>query len=318
MNRRRFGRLGWDVGDVGYGMWGLASWSGSDRAEIERSLALAVESGVNFFDAAAVYGDGAAERLLGDLVRASSGTRLYAATKVPPLDRRWPAARGTPLRAAYPPDHVRESTYRSLERLGLDRIDLQQFHVWSDDWADDPAWQETVADLKAEGVVAAWGVSLNRWQPANGIRALRTGLLDSVQVIYNVFDQSAEDELFGVCEEHDVAVIARVPFDEGSLTGALRADSTWPDDDWRSGYFTPEALRATLARVDALRRALPAGMTLAELALRFILRSDRVSTTIPGMRTARHVRENTRASDAAPLDDALMRELRRHRWDRGG
>jgi aryl-alcohol dehydrogenase-like predicted oxidoreductase len=316
MNRRRFGRIGWDVGDVGYGMWGLASWSDSDQAEVARALAFAVESGVNFFDTAAVYGDGTSERLLGALVRASPGTRLYTATKVPPLNRRWPAERGTPLSAAYPPRHIRESTYRSLERLGLDRIDLQQFHVWNDEWADDPSWQETIAELTAEGVVEAWGISLNRWQPSNGIQALRTGRLDSVQVIYNVFDQSAEDELFGVCEELDVAVIARVPLDEGSLTGNLRPDSTWPDADWRSGYFTPAALHATLERVDALQQARPPDMPLAELALRFILTDARVATTIPGMRRERHVRENIRASDAGPLDHKLRQTLRQHRWDR--
>jgi aryl-alcohol dehydrogenase-like predicted oxidoreductase len=318
MNRRRFGRIGWEVGDVGYGMWGLAAWSDSDRAEVERSLALAVESGVNFFDTAAVYGNGLSEQLLGRLVRAAPGTRLYTATKVPPLNRRWPAEGGTPVSAAYPPDHIRESTYRSLERLGVERIDLQQFHVWHDDWADDHAWQEVVAELKREGVVEAWGISVNRWQPANGIKALRTGLLDAVQVIYNAFDQHAEDELFPVCEELDIAVIARVPFDEGSLAGNLHAGSTWPEDDWRSGYFTPTALRATLERVDALRAELPRGLPLAETALRFILSEPRVSTTIPGMRKPRHVRENTRASDAGALEQELMSILRRHRWDRVG
>jgi len=195
-------------------------------------------------------------------------------------------------------------------------VDLQQFHVWSDTWADDERWQRAVADLKSEGLIRAFGISVNRWEPTNVLRALGTGLVDSVQVVYNIFDQNPEDELFPMCRELGVAVIARVPFDEGSLTGTMHANMTWPEGDWRNLYFTPDNLRETLAHVDALRKDVPAGMTMPERALRFILASKDVATVIPGMRKTAHVEANLGASDGRPLDPAVLASLRRHRWVR--
>ena len=243
-------------------------------------------------------------------------TRLYVATKVPPKNLRWTGLTGIPLDEVFPPEHVREYTYRSLENLGVETIDLQQFHAWSDEWADDERWQRVVSDLKAEGVVGAFGISVNRWEPTNVLRALDTGLIDSVQVVYNILDQAPEDELLPACRERGIGVIARVPFDEGSLTGTLTPGSTWQEGDFRSLYFTPENLRETLARVESLRSVVPAGVTLQELALRFILEHPAVSTTIPGMRRTRHVEQNIGASDAGPLQGELYRALRAHRWDR--
>jgi aryl-alcohol dehydrogenase-like predicted oxidoreductase len=316
MRYRTFGRTGWQVSEVGYGMWGMAGWTGSEDAASRAALQRAVDLGCNFFDTAWAYGDGHSERLLGELVRANPTTRLYTATKVPPKNRRWPSRRGDALADVFPPDHVREYTERSLRNLGLPAVDLLQFHVWEDAWADDPAWQRAADALKREGLVKAIGVSVNRWEPANALRTLRTGLIDAVQVIYNVFEQAPEDELFPLCRELGVAVIARVPFDEGSLTGTLTKDSRWPEGDWRNSYFVPENLVPTVERVEALKPLVPAGMTLAEVALRFILSNPDVSTVIPGMRQERHVRANLAASDAGPLPDGLLRQLRGHRWDR--
>src|SRR5262249_25199240 len=193
------------------------------------ALRLAVELGCNFFDTALAYGDGASERALGELVRDNPGRRLYTATKVPPLDRRWPSRRGSALAEVFPPEHIRSCVEASLTNLGLPALDLIQFHVWEDDWAGDARWQRAVGDLRRQGLVRAVGVSVNRWEPWNVLRTLRTGLIDSVQVIYNVFDQAPEDELFPACRELGVAVIARVPFDEGSLTGTLTPESRWPE-----------------------------------------------------------------------------------------
>src|SRR3954469_24189742 len=271
MHFRTFGRTGWRVGDVGYGMWGMAGWSGSDDAESLESLKVAVDCGVNFFDTAYAYGDGRSERLLGQTVRANPGTRLYTATKVPPKNRRWPTRRGDKIDDVFPADYIREYAHKSLENLGLPSVDLLQFHVWEDAWADDTRWQRVVSDLKAEGLVQAIGVSVNRWEPANAIRTLRTGLIDAVQVIYNIFDQNPEDELFPVCRELNIGVIARVPFDEGSLTGTLTKQSTWPKGDFRSAYFVPENLNPTVDRVEELRKIVPDAATMAELAMRFIL-----------------------------------------------
>ena len=217
MNYRTFGRTGWPVSEIGYGMWGMGGWTGSDDDESLRSLDLAVELGCNFFDTAWAYGEGHSERLLGRLVRRHPGKRLYTATKIPPKNRQWPSRRGSQLEDVFPPDYIREMTEKSLENLGLDCVDLQQFHVWEDAWARDERWQRAVDDLKREGLVRAIGVSVNRWEPWNAVETLRTGLIDAVQVIYNIFDQAPEDELFPLCEELNIGVIARVPFDEGTL-----------------------------------------------------------------------------------------------------
>jgi aryl-alcohol dehydrogenase-like predicted oxidoreductase len=316
MKHRTFGRLGWRVGEVGHGMWGLAGWTGSDVDRTRAALRLAADLGCNFFDTALAYGDGVSERLLGELVRDRPGLRLYTATKVPPKDSRWPSRRGAALADVFPPDHVCTCVEASLANLGLPSLDLIQFHVWEDDWADDPTWQRTVDDLRRQGLVRGVGVSVNRWEPANVLRTLRTGLIDAVQVIYNIFDQAPEDELFPLCRERGAAVIARVPFDEGTLTGTLTLDSRWPEGDWRNSYFVPENLKASVERAERLRPLVPAGSTMAEMALRFILSNPDVATVIPGMRRPEHVRSNLAASDAGPLPADLLARLRQHRWDR--
>jgi aryl-alcohol dehydrogenase-like predicted oxidoreductase len=316
MRYRRFGRLGWEVSEIGYGMWGMGGWSGSEDEQSLASLKRAIELGCNFFDTAWAYGSGHSETLLGETLRQYRGRRLYVATKIPPKNLKWPALASYPLDEVFPADHIREYTEKSLANLGVDAIDLQQFHVWTDAWARNPAWQRAVQALKDEGLVRGVGISVNRWEPANVLEALESGIVDSVQVVYNIFDQAPEDALFPACERLGVAVIARVPFDEGSLTGTLKRGTTWPEGDWRNIYFTPENLDATLRRVDALRGVVPADMDLPELALRFILHHPAVSTTIPGMRKSQHIERNLSASDGRPLNPGLVSDLRRHRWDR--
>jgi aryl-alcohol dehydrogenase-like predicted oxidoreductase len=279
-------------------------------------LQLAVDLGCNFFDTAAAYGEGRSERILGQILRANADKTLYAATKVPPKNRTWPSRRGFLLDDVFPADYIREFAERSLANLGVPSIDLLQFHVWEDDWADDERWQRVVDDLKREGLIRAAGVSINRWEPTNALKTIRTGVIDSVQVIYNVFDQAPEDALFPLCRERGVAVIARVPFDEGSLTGALTKHSTWPAGDWRNTYFVPENLEATVDRVDQLKPLVPPGATLPEVALRFILSNLDVAVVIPGMRKPAHVRANVEAAHAGGLPAALLERLRPHRWDR--
>jgi aryl-alcohol dehydrogenase-like predicted oxidoreductase len=316
MRYRRFGRTGWQVSEVGYGMWGMGGWTGSDDEESLRALDRAFALGCNFFDTAWVYGQGKSETLLGQALRAHRETSVIVATKIPPKNMKWPGKAEYPAGDAYPPDHIREYTEKSLRNLGVSTIDLQQFHVWSDAWADDPGWQRAVDDLKREKLVRAVGISVNRWEPSNVLRALATGLIDSVQVVYNVFDQAPQDELLPYCQAHDIAIIARVPLDEGSLTGTLTRDSTWPDGDWRNIYFTPAHLESTLARVDRLKPLVPERMDLPEMALRFILAHPAVSTTIPGMRRPHHVERNLAASDGEPLPPRLVEALGAHRWDR--
>ena len=316
MKLRRFGRTGWQVSEIGYGMWGMAGWTGSEDAESLAALQRSIDLGCNFFDTAWAYGDGHSEELLGKTLRANSSKRLYVATKIPPKNRRWPALKEFSLDDCYPPDYVFEYVDKSLKNLGLETLDLIQYHTWMDSWLDDSRTQATIEKLRASGKVRAIGVSQNRWEPENGIRAVKSGLIDAVQVIYNIFDQNPEDELFPACREKDIAVIARVPFDEGSLTGTLTLDSKWPKGDWRNTYFVPENLKNSVERANALKPLVPAGSTLPEMALRFILNNPDVSTIIPGMRKIRHVESNLAASDKGPLPAPLHAQLRPHRWVR--
>ena len=316
MNYRKLGRTGWMVSEIGYGMWGMGGWTGSDDAESRQSLQKAVDLGCNFFDTAWAYGSGHSEKLLGALVRGNPGRKIYTATKIPPKNLAWPSRREFTLEDCFPPDHIHQYVQSSLENLGLESIDLIQFHTWEDAWLGDDRWVQAIDALRRQGLIHAVGISLNRWEPWNGARAVRSGLIDAVQVIYNIFDQNPEDELFPACAAMNVGVIARCPFDEGTLAGTLTLNSTWPPGDWRNTYFVPENLKASVARAEALRPLIPAGMEMAEMALEFILNNPTVGTIIPGMRKLANVERNINASVKGPLPAGLHAELRKHRWDR--
>jgi aryl-alcohol dehydrogenase-like predicted oxidoreductase len=316
MKYRRFGRTGWQVSEIGYGMWGMAGWTGSDDQESLASLQLAVDLGCTFFDTAWGYGEGHSEALLGQIIRANPDQKLYTATKIPPKNFIWPSQREFTLDDCFPPEHIEEYVHNSLENSGLESFDLMQFHVWEDHFVEDDRWIGKMTDLRAQGLIHAIGISINRWEPWNGVKTVNSGLIDAVQVIYNIFDQNPEDDLLPACQEHDVAVIARVPFDEGTLTGNITLDSSWPDDDWRSSYFVAENLQSSVEHADALRPLIPENLTMPEMALRFILNESRISTIIPGMRKNTHVRMNLATSDQGPLPKDLHQKLRSHRWDR--
>ena len=316
MRYRHFGKTDWQISEIGYGMWGMGGWTGSDDDEFLASLQRAVDLGCNFFDTAWGYGEGHSESLLGKLVHDNPGKQLYTATKIPPKNFIWPSRREFSLDDCFPPDHIEKYVHNSLKNARLDKFDLMQFHVWEDAWVEDDRWALKLDELRSQGLINAVGISINRWEPWNGVKTVRSGLIDAVQVIYNIFDQNPEDELFPACAKMDVAVIARVPFDEGTLTGNLTLESAWPKDDWRSTYFVPENLKSSVEHAEALRPLILEGMTMPEMALRFILNEKRVSTIIPGMRKLKHVDSNIAASDAEPLPRELHAKLRQHRWDR--
>lgn len=316
MKTRKFGKTNWLISELGYGMWGLAGWTGSDQKEVEKSLELSVELGCNFFDTAWGYAEGKSEEILGKLLRRHSDKKLYAATKIPPKNFIWPSKAGFQLKDCFPASHIIEYTEKSLKNLNVDQIDLQQFHVWEDAWSDQDEWKSAIEKLTKEGKVAHWGVSVNRWEPNNCLKTIETGMISSVQVIYNIFDQNPEDELFPLCKKMDVGIIARVPFDEGSLTGLLTYDTIFPADDWRSTYFVPENLTSSVDHANALKPIIPEGMDMPEMALRFILSNPDVGTIIPGMRKIKHVQSNISCSDGQGLPKAKIDELRNHRWER--
>jgi aryl-alcohol dehydrogenase-like predicted oxidoreductase len=316
MEYRKFGKLDFSVSEIGYGMWGLAGWKGHDDNEVSKSLDLAIERGVSFFDTAWGYGEGESERILGHILTKHQKKELHFATKIPPKNWKWPSKPEYSLADCFPFDHIVEYTEKSLKNIGTECIEVQQFHTWEDGWAENEDWKKAVEKLKKEGKVKSFGISANRWEPENCIKAIETGLIDSIQVIYNIFDQAPEDKLFKICKERNIAVIARVPFDEGTLTGILTKDTVFEADDWRSTYFVPENLIPSVERADELKKIVPAEMTMAEMALRFILSNPDITTAIPGMRREKNVLANTATSDGKGLPKQLIDALRSHRWDR--
>jgi len=316
MKYRKLGRTGFEVSEMAHGLWGMSGWTGSDDSESLEALQLATELGCNFFDTAWAYGDGKSDGLLGEILTRNSGKRLYAASKIPPLNGKWPARSSYKYQDVFPADHVFKHADLIRTNLRVDAIDVLQFHVWDDSWTDVPEFRQTVEKLRRDGIIRHFGLSLNRWEPENGLKALRTGLVDVVQVIHNIFDQAPEDKLFPVCQELNIGVIARVPLDEGSLGGKMTLETKFPEGDWRAMYFGPKNLPPTIERVEKLKAVVPAGLTLPDMALRYILSYPAVSTIIVGMRKPEHVRQNIAASDAGPLDPGLLRKLKKHRWDR--
>ena len=318
MRYRRLGRTGLEVSELGYGAWGIggSQWLGAQDDESLKALHTAIDEGLNFIDTALAYGKGHSEQLVGQVVRERSET-VYVATKVPPKNQRWPAPDDARADDAFPGEWVRRCTERSLQNLALDRIDVQQLHVWNDRWVGQGDWLEAVQALKDEGKIGAFGVSINDHQPANALALISTGVVDSVQVIFNVFDQSPEDALLEACREHDVGVIVRVPFDEGALTGTVTPDTEFPEGDFREHYFRDGRRQEVFDRTEAIVSDLGVQRgELAEIALRYVLSHDAVSTVIPGMRSVRNVQRNLAAAGRGPLEPAQLEALKAHRWER--
>lgn len=318
MRTRPFGRLGWPVSEIGLGTWGMGSmWGPTDEPEAIRAMRRALELDVNFFDTAIVYGEGRAEELIAEAL-AGRAEQVVVATKVPPKNREWPARHDVPSAEAFPAGWIIRCTESSLRRLCRDTIDLQQLHVWAPRWlAERERWLPAVERLKRQGKIRAFGISVNDHEPETALELVASGLVDSIQVIYNIFDQEPARSLLPACERHGVAVIARVPFDEGSLAGGLTRETVFAEDDWRSSYFRDERLRETVERVDRLRGIAEAErMSLPSLALAFCLAHPAVSTVIPGMRRIRHVDENCGPSGGRPLSAQARQALAAHAWPR--
>ncbi len=318
MRYRTLGRTGLQVSEIGYGAWGIGKsmWIGAEDETSLQALERAIDLGLNFIDTALAYGDGHSEMLVGQVVRRRK-ERICVATKVPPLNRRWPAQPGVPISQVFPYHYIIQCTERSLRNLGLEALDLQQFHVWSPEWLDSDDWRRAVEDLKRSGKVRWFGVSINDYEPDSVLDTLRTGLIDCVQAIYNIYDPTAADRLFPLCQELHIGVIARVPLDEGGLTGSITPDTQFPPGDWRNRYFRGRRKREVWERASRLQQAVgTAHGTLAQVALRFCLSHPAVATVIPGMRTLRNVESNCAVSELGPLPAPVLAELKNHIWIR--
>ena len=318
MNYRQLGRTGIEVSEIGYGAWGIGkdAWLGAEDDESLKALNRAIDLGLTFIDTALAYGDGHSERLVGQVVKERDET-IHVATKIPPKNGEWPAPEGLDPEDVFPGDYVRECTEKSLENLGMDSVDVQQFHVWQDEWVGEGSWMEAVEELKKEGKIKAFGVSINDHQPENALKLIETGIVDTVQVIYNVFEQSPEDELLPFCESNGVGVIVRVPFDEGALTGRITPDTEFEEGDFRNEYFRGDRKREVYERVQSIVSDLGISEDeMPEVALRYILSHPAVSTVIPGMRSVRNVEKNMAVGDGRGLPQDQVEKLKEYRWVR--
>lgn len=318
MQYRKLGRTNFEVSSVGYGAWGIGGkqWLGSGDRQALESLHAALRCGINFFDTALAYGDGHSESLIG-MVKHEADLDFLIATKVPPKNQLWPARPGVPISEVFPRDYIIACTERSLANLAVETIDLLQLHVWNPEWIDSDEWRRGFEEIKRTGKVRAVGVSINDHQPESALELVKTGLIDTVQVIYNIFDQSPERALFPLCLEKHVGVIARVPFDEGSLTGQVNEHTQFPPGDFRNLYFSGDRKKEVHTRVLAICEDLQIPMEhLPGIALRFCISHPAVSTVIPGMRRVSSVENNVAAAGQGPLPPNTIEVLRRHAWDR--
>ena len=318
MRYRALGRTGIEVSEIGYGAWGIGGkqWLGNEDRQSLKALERSFDLGLNFVDTALAYGDGHSEKLVGEAVKAAS-RKVLVATKIPPKNRIWPATAQTPIEEVFPYEYIVESTDESLRNLNLGQIDLQQFHVWTDAWVNTDGWRRAIENLKKTGKVRYFGISISEHEPDTALEALKTGLIDSVQVIYNIFDQAPERNLFPLCQQLNVGVLARVPLDEGGLTGTLTAETKFEPTDFRAGYFRGHRKQQIVEHVEALKKDL-AGVsgTLPEIALRFCLSHPAVTTVIPGMRRIATVESSCGVSDLGPLPADVLAVLKKHAWDR--
>ncbi len=323
MKTRMLGTTGYVVSELGLGAWGLGGdmWRGVDDGAAREALRAAVDQGITFFDTALAYGNGHSERLIGEVLKAEMRAgRVVVATKVPPRNQEWPGKAGKPLADVFPARHLAASTERSLKNLGVEALPLQQLHVWHDAWLNDPEWEasyDRIVRLKREGKVLHWGISINDHAPETALAVLKDPVFETAQVIYNIYDRSPERALFELARTKPLGVIVRVPFDEGALTGQIRASTVFPAGDWREQYFTGDRRAEAERRGNALAQLLDDQVqTLPELALRFCLSSPRVSTVIPGMRRAAHVRQNVAAAEQGRLTEGMLAKLEAHAWDK--
>lgn len=318
MKFRRLGRTGIEISEIGYGAWGIGGkqWLGGEDDESLRALNRAIERGVNFIDTALAYGEGHSERLVGQVIREAPG-KVWVATKIPPKNLLWPARPGIGIDQVFPYEYAVRCTEKSLRNLNMETVDLQQFHVWNPEWIGQDEWRRAIEDLKKSGKVRYFGISINDHQPDSALELINTGMIDTVQVIYNVFDQTPERNLFPLCQKADIGVLARVPLDEGSLTGTLTPDTKFAEGDFRGYYFRGENLGKAIEKVAQLKADLgDQPDSLAETALRFVISHPAVSAVIPGMRRISTVDSSTSVSSKGPLPEATMAILRKHAWDK--
>jgi aryl-alcohol dehydrogenase-like predicted oxidoreductase len=315
---RTFGRLGWRIGEIGHGMWGMGGqWKGSNDEEALLALQKSYELGCNYYDTAWIYGMGHSEILFKTaLSQQQKEGKIYVGTKIPPKNMQFPGKAEYLVSDVFTRDHIIEYANISLENLGVEKIDLLQLHVWDDSWAKDDGWKLAIQELKAQNLITGFGISINKWEPNNILEALQTDLVDAVQVVYNIFEQGPEDVLLPECVKRNIAVIARVVFDEGSLAGNITKDTKFEIGDWRAKFYSEKMIEESLKRIDKLNEIKPTDIELYEMALKYVLHNDAVSTAILGMRKVENVVNNFAVSNGVKMSEDLYAKLKPMRWNR--
>lgn len=317
MQYRQLGKSGIRISEIGFGAWGIGGWGARDDAEAMRALQHAYDLGVTFYDTALAYGDGHSEGLIGKVFK-TNRERIVIASKVPPKTFHWPVKPNEPVSKIFPKDWVIECTENSLKHLGTDYLDVMQLHAWTDAYCQQTEWLEAFQTLKQQGKIRAFGVSVNDWDAYGGVGLAKAGLVDSIQIIYNIFEQRPADALLPAALASQTGIIVRVPFEEGLLTGAIKPGYKFAKGDWRADWLTADRLAEAAPRVEALGKFLaPDRPTLSSLALKFCLSHPAVSTVIPGMRKTSNVEANTAASDGKLLDEDTLRQLKEHAFTHG-
>jgi aryl-alcohol dehydrogenase-like predicted oxidoreductase len=318
MKYRKLGRAGMDVSEIGFGAWAIGgSWGPQNEKDSIDALHRSIDLGVNFIDTAAGYGSGKSERIIGEVLKTRS-EKVWVATKTPPLPGKWPPSPYCDMDERYPEKYLRENVEERLRNLQTDVIDVLQLHTWTRAWNRNPRPFETLRKLQAEGKIRAIGVSTPEQDQNSVIDLMRGGWIDTVQVIYNIFEQEPAAELLPVAQETNTGIIVRVVFDEGALTGKYTAETKFAEDDFRRNYFAGDRLERAARRAEKVKEDIAdTGLTMPQVALKFALMHPAVSTVIPGIRNVAQAEANIGASDLPDLSEATMLKLREHNWQRG-
>jgi aryl-alcohol dehydrogenase-like predicted oxidoreductase len=317
MKHRPFGNKGIDVSEIGFGAWAIGgSWGHQKESDSMEALEVAVDQGINFIDTAAGYGDGRSERIIGEFLKGRN-ERVTISTKTPPVPGKWPPSPYCRIGERYPEKYLRENLEERMRNLQTEQIDILLLHTWTRAWNDSPEALYVLQKMKSEGLVKLVGISTPEHDQNCVIQLMREGLVDAVQVIYNIFEQEPAAQLLPVALETGTGIIVRVAFDEGVLTGKYKATDTFEKDDFRRHYFAGDRLDRSVKRVERIRKAFgDSGYSLPQLALKFALSHPAVSTVIPGIRNREQALQNSEISSLPDPDEEVLMQLREHTWNR--
>ncbi len=318
MKKRKFGNSGLEVSEIGFGAWAIGgSWGEQSDKDSLEGLKTALDNGVNFIDTAAGYGNGKSEQIIGEFLKSRSET-VYVCTKTPPAPGKWPPSPYCKIEERYSEKYLRENVEERLKNLEVESLDVLLLHTWTRAWNDNPVALKILQKMKSEGVVKQIGISTPEHDQNCVVQLMRDGMVDVLQVIYNIFEQEPAAQLFPVAKETGTGIIVRVAFDEGVLTGKYTGNESFGPDDFRSNYFAGDRLERGVRRTEQIKKEFKeGGYSMPELALKFALSHEAVSTVIPGIRNKQQAIQNTSVSNLPELSEDMLIRLREHSWNRG-